>query len=70
MTQIKCRLTLVTYKWTFLVNIGYIFLNTFLIFANSSFYMKEPLKGIVFSDCLQKNFDGILILPDKVSFMS
>ncbi len=37
------------------------------LLANSSFYMNEPLKG---TDCLQKSFDGIFILPDKVSFMS
>ncbi len=64
MTKIKCRLTLVTHQWTFLVNIGYI--HTFLILTNSSFYMNEPLKG---TDCIQKSFDGIFILPDKVSFM-
>ncbi len=26
-------------------------------------YINEPLKG---TDCLQKSFDGIFILPDKV----
>ncbi len=51
---------------TLLVNIGYIF-SHFLILADSSFYMNEPLKG---TDCLQKSFDGIFIWLDKVSFMS
>ncbi len=55
-----------THQWTFLVNLGKNF-HTFLILANSSFYMNEPLKG---TDCLQKMFHGISILPDKVSFMS
>ncbi len=54
---------LVTHQWTFLVNIGYI-VHTFLILPNSSFCMNEPLKG---TDCIQKRFDGILILPDKLS---
>ncbi len=36
---------------------------TFLILANSSFYMNEPLKG---TNCLQKSLNGIFILPDKV----
>ncbi len=66
MTKIKWRLTQVTHQWTFLINIGYFF-HTFLILANSSLYMNEPLKG---TDCLQKSFDDILILPEKVSFMS
>ncbi len=57
---------LVTHWWTFLVNIGYIF-HTFVILANSSFYMNEPLKG---TDCIQKSFNGIFMLPDKLSFMS
>ncbi len=35
--------------------------------VNSSFYKNEPLKG---TDFLQKSFDGIFILPDKLSFMS
>ncbi len=65
MTKIKCRLTLVTHQWTFLINIGYI--HTFLILTNSSFYITEPPKG---TDYLQKSLDGIFILPDKVSFMS
>ncbi len=52
---------LVTQQWTFLVNIGYI--HTFLILTDSSFYKNAPLKG---TNCLQKNFDGIFILPDKV----
>ncbi len=62
MTKIKCRLMLVTHQWTFLVNIGYI--HTFLILTNSSFFKNEPLKG---TECLQKSFDGIFILPDKAS---
>ncbi len=62
MTKIKCSLKLVTHQWTFLINIGYIF-HTFLILTNLSFYMNEPLKG---TDSLQKSFDGIFILPDKV----
>ncbi len=37
--------------------------HNFLILANSSFYMNEPSKG---TDCLQKSFDGIFILSDKV----
>ncbi len=41
---------------------GYIF-HTFLILFNSIFYMNEPLKG---TDCIQKSFDGIFILSDKV----
>ncbi len=53
---------LVTPQWTFLVNIDYIF-HTFLLLPNSSFYMNEPLKE---TDCLQKSFDGIFILPDKL----
>ncbi len=64
MTKIKCWLTLVTHQWTFLVNLGYI--HTFLILTNSSFYTNEPLKE---TDCIQKSFDCIFILPDKVSFM-
>ncbi len=51
-----------THQWTYLVNIGYI-INTFLILTNSSFYMNESLKG---TNCIQKSFDGISILPDKV----
>ncbi len=46
---------------SFLVNI----FHTFLILANSGFYINEHLK---WTDCLQKCFDGIFILPDKVSF--
>ncbi len=61
MTKIK-RFTLVTHLWTFLINIGYI-LHTFLILTNSNLYMNEPLKG---TDCLQKSFDAIFMLPDKV----
>ncbi len=66
MTKIKCRLMLLTRQWTFLVNIGYIF-HTFLVLPNLSFDINEPLKG---TDCIQKSFDVILILPDKVLFMS
>ncbi len=58
----KCRLMLVTHQWTFLVNIGYI-LHTFIILTHLSFYKNESLKG---TDCLQKSFDGIFIVPDKV----
>ncbi len=44
-----------------------IFFHTFLILTSSSFYLNEPLKG---TDCLQKSFNGIFMLPDKVLFMS
>ncbi len=50
-----------SHQWTFLVNTDYIF-HTFLILANSNFYMIKSLKG---TDCIQKSFDCILILPDK-----
>ncbi len=55
-----------SHQWTFLVNTDYIF-HTFLILANSNFYMIKSLKG---TDCIQKSFDCILILPDKVPKLS
>ncbi len=51
------------YQKTFLANIGFIFSHSHFF----KFYMKEPMKG---TDCLQKSFDGVFILPDRVSFMS
>ncbi len=64
MIKSKCRLT-GNSSVDFPRNIGYIFFHTFIILTSSSFYMNQPLKG---NDCLQKRFDGIFILPDKVLY--
>ncbi len=52
---------LVTHQWTFLVNIGYIFHVSHS--HQFKFLYEWTSEG---NDCIQKSFDGIFILPDKV----
>ncbi len=51
------------YQWTFLVSVGHIFRTFVILFIFIFIYMNGPLKG---TNCIQKSFDGIFILPDKV----